>query len=149
MEIGRKRPKAPRALSSQYSTQFKRWAIFRIWSSAKPRPLINIILQSLELGLVNINVSAKFYFKKSKRFKSYEHFSQTVRWQNLLKLSGDGHCRIWTSAKPRPMKNGIWQSLGLHLVNINCVQNSITIFHLIQEIFTFSVFGARQSLDQR
>ena len=34
---------------------------FRIWRSAKPRPMINVILQFLELDLVNINVSAKFY----------------------------------------------------------------------------------------
>ena len=27
--------------------------------------------------------------------------------------------RIWTSATPRPIQNDIWQSLGLHLVNIN------------------------------
>ena len=26
--------------------------------------------------------------------------------------------RIWASATPRPIPNGIWQSLGLHLVNI-------------------------------
>ena len=34
---------------------------FRIWRSVKPRPMINVILQFLELDLVNINVSAKFY----------------------------------------------------------------------------------------
>ena len=27
--------------------------------------------------------------------------------------------RIWTSAKPRPIPNVIWQSYGLHLVNTN------------------------------
>ena len=49
---------------SKYSTQFKRYGhfhFFRIWRSAKPRPMINVILQFLELDLVNINVSAKFY----------------------------------------------------------------------------------------
>ena len=49
---------------SKYYTQFKRWGhfhFFRIWRSAKPRPMINVILQFLELDLVNINVSAKFY----------------------------------------------------------------------------------------
>ena len=48
---------------SKYSTQFKRYGhfhFFRIWHSAKPRPMINVILQFLELDLVNINVSAKF-----------------------------------------------------------------------------------------
>ena len=51
-------------ISSQYSTQFKRkrhYRFFRSWRSAKPRPMINVILQFLELDLVNINVSAKFY----------------------------------------------------------------------------------------
>ena len=51
-------------ISSQYSTQFKRWGhfhFFRIWSSAKPRPMINVISQSLGLACVNINVYAKFH----------------------------------------------------------------------------------------
>ena len=34
---------------------------FRIWSSAKPRPIKNISSQSLRLDLVNINVYAKVY----------------------------------------------------------------------------------------
>ena len=34
---------------------------FRIWSSAEPRPIINAILQSLDLDLVSINVYAKVY----------------------------------------------------------------------------------------
>ena len=51
-------------ISSQYSTQFKRkrhYHFFRIWSSAKTRPMKNIISQSLGLDLVNINVYATFY----------------------------------------------------------------------------------------
>ena len=50
--------------------------------------------------------------------------------------------RIWTSATPRPIPNDIWQSLGLHLVNINVYAK----FHhnrpLSSAIFTFSEFGA-------
>ena len=49
---------------SKYSTQFKRYGhfhFFRIWRSAKPRPMINVILQFLGLDLSNINVSANFY----------------------------------------------------------------------------------------
>ena len=49
---------------SNYSTQFKRYGhfhFFRIWRAAKPRPMINVILQFLELDLVKINVSAKLY----------------------------------------------------------------------------------------
>ena len=48
---------------SKYSTQFKRYGhfhFFRIWHSAKPRPMINVILQFLGLDLFNIRLSAKF-----------------------------------------------------------------------------------------
>ena len=51
-------------ISSQYSTQFKRYGhfhFFRIWSSAKPRPMKNVTSQSLGLDLVYINVYAKVY----------------------------------------------------------------------------------------
>ena len=40
---------------------FSEFEFLRILRSAKPRPMINVILQFLELDLVNINVSAKFY----------------------------------------------------------------------------------------
>ena len=65
---------------------------FRIWRSAKPRPMINVILQPLGLDVVNINAYAKFYqniphglelstfFTNSPVTKS----SQTVRWQNQM-----------------------------------------------------------------
>ena len=51
-------------ISSHYSTQFKRWGhfhFFRSWSSAKRRPMKNVILQSLGLDFVHINVYAKVY----------------------------------------------------------------------------------------
>ena len=51
-------------ISTQYSSQFKRqghFHFFRIWSSAKPRPIKNVCSQSLGLDLVNINVNAKVY----------------------------------------------------------------------------------------
>ena len=44
---------------SKYSTQFKRYGhfhFFRIWRSAKHRPMVTVIFQFLELNLVNINV---------------------------------------------------------------------------------------------
>ena len=59
--------------------------------------------------------------------------------------------RIWSSAKPRPTKNVISQSLGLDLVNINdyaTVYQNIPLSLRDRAIFTFSEFGARQSLDQ-
>ena len=88
-------------LSSQYSTQFKRYChfrFFRIWSSAKPRPMTNIILQPFGLDLVNINVSANFYQKIPNDSRIIWAFvancpgtksSQTDQRQNLRKLTGD------------------------------------------------------------
>ena len=36
-------------------------SLFRIWSLAQPRPMKNVILQSLGLDLININVYATVY----------------------------------------------------------------------------------------
>ena len=35
--------------------------VMKIWHSAKPRPMINVILQFVGLDLFNIKLSAKFY----------------------------------------------------------------------------------------
>ena len=108
------------------------FTFFIIWSSAKPRPIINVILQFLELDLVNINVSAKFY-------------------QNISNGRHYRFFRIWSSAKPLPMKNVILHSLALDLVNINVsaiVYQNIPLSLRNRAIFTFSEFGTRQSLDQ-
>ena len=50
--------------------------------------VIYVILQFHGLGLVNINLPAKYY-QNIPNGLSYGHFSQTVRGQNLHKLSGD------------------------------------------------------------
>ena len=55
--------------------------------------------------------------------------------------------RIWSSAKPCPMKNVISQSLGLDLVNINVyakVYQNIPLSSRDRAIFTFSEFEPRQ-----
>ena len=57
--------------------------------------------------------------------------------------------RIWSSAKTRPMKNVISQSLGLDLVNINVyakVYQNILLSSRDRAIFTFSEFEPRQRL---
>ena len=79
-------------------------AIFKIWSSAKLRPMKNVISQSLGLDLVNINVYAKVYqtIPLSSRDRAIFTFFQNLR-----------------SAKPRPLIKGILQFLELDLVNIN------------------------------
>ena len=113
---------------SKYSTQFKRKGHFHfffwIWRSAKPRPMTNVILQFLELGLVNINVSAKFNqnIQNGLRVK-FHFFFQNL---NLGKTSTNPNC--------------ICQSHSYIFSIPMCVQNFITIFHSVQEIGPFSVF---------
>ena len=110
---------------------------FRIWISAKPRPMPNVIWQSHGVHLVHINLYAKCHnnIPLSSRDRVFFTF----------------FFRIWSSAKPRPMKNVISQSLGLDLVNINVyakVYQNIPLGSRDRAIFTFSEFGARQSLDR-
>ena len=86
---------------SKYSTQFKRqgnFHFFRIWRSAKPRPMINVILQFLELDLVNVNVSAKFYQNISNGLRVKFHCFQNL---NLGKTSTNPKCHLtisWTTS---------------------------------------------------
>ena len=82
---------------SKYSTQFKRqghFHFFRIWPSAKPRPMINVILQFFELDLVNINVSAKLYQTIPKGLKIKFHCFQNL---NLGKTSTNPKCHLTIS----------------------------------------------------
>ena len=107
---------------SKYSSQFKRYGhfhFFRIWRSAKPRPMINVSLQFLELDLVNINVS-----KYSKRFKSsISLFSEFEPRQNL------------------DQSQMTFDNLLGYILSISMrMQNFITIFHSVQEIGPFSLF---------
>ena len=82
---------------SKYSTQFKRYGhfhFFRIWRSAKPQPMINVILQFLELDLVNINVSAKFYQNIPNGLRVKFHCFQNL---NLGKTSTNPKCHLTIS----------------------------------------------------
>ena len=81
----------------KYSTQFKRYGhfhFFRIWRSAKPRPKINVILQFLELDLVNINESAKFYQNIPNGLRVKFHCFQNL---NLGKISTNPKCHLTIS----------------------------------------------------
>ena len=156
-----------------HSVQESHFHFFRIWHSAKPRPMINVILQFLGLDLFNIKMSAKFYQNVSNGLRvNFHFFSEFEPRQNLdqsqmsfdnlmgyilsiyqcvceissqystqFKRYGHFHFfRIWSPAKPpRPMKNGISQSLGLDLDNINVYAD---VYHF------FSEFESRQNLDQ-
>ena len=82
---------------SKYSAQFKRYGnfhFFGIWRSAKPRPMINDILQFLELDLVNINVSAKFYQTIPNGLRVKFHCFQNL---NLGKNSTNPKCHLTIS----------------------------------------------------
>ena len=104
--------------------------------------MINVIWQFLELDLVNINVSVKFYqnipnglrvkFQISTNPKCHLTISWAIscqyqcvcnissQYSTQFKRQGHFHFfRIWRSAKLLPMINVISQSLGLDVVNIN------------------------------
>ena len=157
------------------------FSLFTIWHSAKPRPAINVILQFIGLDLFNIKLSAKFYQNIPNGLIINFHFFQnlnlgklstnpkfhlTISWatscqytnakfhHNIPLSSRDFHIhffRIWSSAKPRPLKNNISQSLGLDLDNINVyaeVYQNTPLSSRDKAFFTFSELGARQSLDR-
>ena len=109
---------------------------FRICTSAKLRPIPNVIWQSHWLNLVNINVYAKFHHNilHSSRDRAIFTFSEFGARQSLDR-----------------QKNVISQSLGLDLVYINVyakVYQNIPLSSRDSAIFTFSEFGTRQRLDR-
>ena len=82
---------------SIYSTQFKRLGhihFFRIWHSAKPRLMINVILQFFGLDLFNIKLSAKFYQNIPNGLIVNFHFFQNL---NLGKTSTNPKCHLTIS----------------------------------------------------
>ena len=62
---------------------------FRIWHSAKPRPMINVILQFLGLDLFKIKLFAKFYQNIPNGLRVKFHFFQNL---NLGKTSTNPNC---------------------------------------------------------
>ena len=85
--------------------------------------MINVILQFLELDLVNINVSAKFYHNIPNGLRVKFHcFSEFESRQNLdlSQMSFD-------------YLMGYIMSISMYM------QNCITTFHLVQEIGPFSL----------
>ena len=126
-------------ISSQYSTQFKsegHFHFFRIWSSAKPRLMKNVISQSLGLDLVNINVYAKVY-------------------QNIPLSSRDRAIFTFSEFEPRQrfgQSQVTFDNLLGYILSISLrMQNFIKIFQTVQELstsFIFSEFKPRQRLGQ-
>ena len=66
--------------------------------------------------------------------------SFTIIFHSVQEIGPLYFFRIWSSAKPRPTKNVISQSLGLDRVNINVYAKVYQIFHSVQMIGLFSLF---------
>ena len=113
------------------------------------------LFQNLALG--KASTDDKCHFAIVSLFSEFERRQKLTfddKCQNIpngLRVNGFTFYRIWTSAKPRPIPNAIWQSPGLHLVNINVYakfHHNIPLSSRDKAIITFSEFGAPQSLDQ-
>ena len=107
--------------------------VFRIRHSAKPRPIINVILQFP--GLDQHQIVCKILSKYSKWFK--------------------GEASLFSEFEPRQILDQSQMSfdnlIGYILSIPMCRQNFITLFHSVQEIGPFSLFlefGARQNLNR-
>ena len=138
--------------------------------------MINAILQFLELDLVNINVSAKFYQNIPNGLRLKLHCFQNL---NLGKTSTNlmgyilsipmcmqhfitifhsvqeiGPFSLFQNLElgiASTDEKSILQSLGLDLININIyakVYQNIPLSSRDSAVITFSEFGARQSLDR-
>ena len=111
------------------------FSLFQIWQSAKPRPMINVILQFLGLDLFNIKLSAKFYQNIPNGLIVIFHFFQNL---NLGKTSTNPKCHFtisWaTSCQYTNVYAKFHHNIPLSLRN--------------RAIFTFSEVGARQNLDR-
>ena len=112
------------------------FTVFKSWTSAKLRPIQNVIWLPHESHHVNINVYGKFH----------HNIPLSSRDRAIFKFF-----RIWSSAKPRPKKNVISQPLVLDLVNINFyakVYQNIPLSSKDRAILIFSEFEPRKCLGQ-
>ena len=108
--------------------------------------MINVILQFLELDLVNINVSAKFYQNIPNGLRVKFHCFQNLA---LGKASTDDKCHfaivsLFSEFEPRQKRNQSQMSFDYlmgYIMSISmCMQNFIIIFYSVQEIGPFSLF---------
>ena len=115
------------------------FAIVSLFSEFEPRQTLNQSQMSFDnlMGyILSISMCVQNFITI---FHSVQEIAPLSLFQN------------WSSAKPRPMKNVISQSLWLDFVNINVyatVYQNIPLSLRDRAIFTFSEFGARQSLDR-
>ena len=107
--------------------------------------------QNLNLGI--ISTSPKYHLTISWATYCQYQCVCKISSQYSTQFKRQGHFHfflIWSSAKPRPLKKDISRFLGLILVNISVyaeVYQTIPLSSRNKAIFTFSEFGAQQSLD--
>ena len=117
------------------------------------------LFQNLALGKASTDdkchfaiVSLLSEFEPRQKFnQSQMSFDNFMGYILSISMCMQNFITIFHSAKPRPMKNVNSQSLGLDLVNINIyvtVYQNIPLSLRDRTIFTFSEFGAQQSLDR-
>ena len=97
--------------------------------------MINVILQFLELDLVNINVSAKFYQHIPNGLRVKCHCFQNL---NLGKTSTNPKCHLTISWATSCQYTNVYAKF----------HHNIPLISRDRAIFTFSEFGARQNLDR-
>ena len=119
--------------------RFKGWAQYHFFSEFEPQ-------QNLDLSQISFDNLIGYTLSIPMCMQNFITIFFTV-----LQIGPFSLFRIWSSAKPRPIKDVISQSLGLELVNINVyakVYQNIPLSSRDRAIFTFSEFGSQQSLDR-
>ena len=122
--------------------------LFNIKLSAKfYQTILNALIvnfhffQNLNLGKTSTNPKCHLTISWA---TSCQYTNVYAKFHHNIRLSSRDRAiftffRIWSSAKPRPMKNDISQSLGLDLDNTN-VYAIVRIFYSDQEIRPFTLF---------
>ena len=108
---------------------------FRIWHSAKSRPLVNVILQFLGLDLFNIKLSAKFYQNIPNGLIVNCHCFQNL---NLGKTLTNPKCHLTIS----------WDTSCQYTNEYAKFHLNIPLSSRDRAFFTFSEFGARHNLER-
>ena len=96
--------------------------------------MINVILQFLGLDLFKIKLSAKFYQNIPNGLRVNFHFFQNL---NLGKTSTNPKCHLTIS----------WATSCQYTIVYAKFHHNIPLISRDRAIFTFSVFGARQNLE--
>ena len=110
------------------------------------------LFQNLALGKASTDVKCHFAILWP---RSFQHQIVAMFTQKFIKIfhsvQEKGLFSLFQNFKPRPIKNVISQSFGLDFVNINVyamVYQNIPLSSRDKAFFTFSGFGARQSLNR-